>query len=194
MTGAPTWRLAWHRAGPAAFHEHCTLEVRSSGLSMTGTVLGAEHDLPVRVDYSVATDDAGFTTAVHVTDQQGFQRRSVNLTRDSSGTWTLAGSHAVDLEGCTDIDLGCSPSTNALPVRRLGLRVSESRTVQVAWLRFPQLTVHRVCQTYTRLDTSRYRYASGAFEADLFVDDDDLVVRFAEWRRIAIVRGSGPMP
>lgn len=188
MTDAPTWRLAWHRVGPAAFHEHCTMDARSTGLSMTGTVLGVEDHLPVRVDYSVQTDAAGFTTQVLVTDLRGFERRTVTVTRDASGSWSIAGRHAADLEGCTDIDLGCSPATNALPLRRLGLRVSESRTVLAAWLPFPQLTVHRASQTYTRLSASRYRYASGAFEADLIVDDDGLVVRYDEWRRTSIVR------
>lgn len=188
MTDTPTWRLAWHRAGPAAFHEHCTVDARSVGLSIHGTVLGAEDDLPVRVDYMVLTDDAGLTTQVHVTDVRGFERRSVALARDAAGSWTVSGRHAADLEGCTDIDLGCSPSTNALPMRRLGLRVSESQTIQAAWLRFPQLTVHRASQTYTRLEANRYRYASGAFEADLMVDDDGLIVRYDQWRRTAIVR------
>ena len=95
------------------------------------------------------------------------------------------------LDGCTDVDLGFSPSTNALPIRRLGLQVSQSRTVQVAWLRYPQLTVERVAQTYTRLDATTCRYASGSFEADLTVDDDGFVVEYDEWRRAAIVRVCG---
>lgn len=186
---APTWRVAWLREGAASFHEHCTMDARSTGLWMDGTVLGVEDDLPVRVDYSVMADDSGFTTQVHVTDRRGLEQRSLNLTRDASGNWSRDGAHAADLEGCTDIDLGCSPSTNSLPLRRLELRPSESRSVQVAWLRFPQLSVHRATQTYTRLDASTYRYASGAFVADVIVDDDGLVVRYDQWHRTAIVRG-----
>ena len=112
-------------------------------------------------------------------------------TRAAAGPST--GARRPSLEGCTDVDLGFSPSTNALPIRRLALQVGQSRTVQVAWLRFPQLTVARTVQTYTRLDTTRYRYASGDFEADLTVDDDGFVVDYDEWRRTATA-GFGDSP
>jgi hypothetical protein len=39
-------------------------------------------------------------------------------------------------EGCLDIDLGFSPSTNLLPIRRLTLAVGEAATVRAAWLPF----------------------------------------------------------
>ena len=87
------------------------------------------------------------------------------------------------LKGCTDVDLGCSPSTNTLPIRRLRLAIGASHTIQAAWVRFPELVVVKTPQTYARLDESTYRYASGTFEADLTVDEDGLVAQYAEWRR-----------
>jgi hypothetical protein len=178
-------RLAWRRSGRVEVDEHCTVYQHAAGLSLKGTVLGAEDGLPVRVEYTVLTDADGLTTEVHVTDLRGFRSRATTLTRDARGSWTLDGGQAPSLEGCTDIDLGCSPSTNALPIRRLALDVGESRTVVVAWLRFPQLTVVRTVQIYARLDTTRYRYASGDFEAELSVDHDGFVVDYDEWRRTA---------
>ena len=41
-------------------------------------------------------------------------------------------------------------------------------------------------QTYTRLDESTYRYASGTFEAELTVDDDGLVAGYGVWRRTGV--------
>ena len=52
-----------------------------------------------------------------------------------------------------------------------------------AWVRFPELTVVKADQKYTRLDEFTYRYSSGTFEAELTVDDDGLVATYAEWRR-----------
>ena len=46
-----------------------------------------------------------------------------------------ADSRAVD--GCRDIDLNFSPSTNVLPIRRLSLDVGDQAAVRAAWLRFP---------------------------------------------------------
>ena len=37
-----TRRVAWRRSDEIATDEHCTLTVRDGGLSLVGTVLGAE--------------------------------------------------------------------------------------------------------------------------------------------------------
>ena len=48
-----TRRVAWRRSDEVETDEHCTLTTRDSGLSLDGTVLGAEGGLPVRVEYRV---------------------------------------------------------------------------------------------------------------------------------------------
>ena len=184
-----TRRVAWRRSDEVETDEHCTLSRRDSGLSLVGTVLGSEGGAPVRVEYRVLTDPAGFTTAVHVRDLRGFEQRTLTLNRDPKGSWTIDGQSARALKGCSDVDLGCSPSTNTLPIRRLGLGIGSAKTIQAAWIRFPALTVEKAAQTYTRLDEFTYRYASGTFEAELTVDDDGLVAQYAEWRRTGIAFG-----
>ncbi|MEO8570055.1 MAG: putative glycolipid-binding domain-containing protein [Chloroflexota bacterium] len=184
-----TRRVAWRRSDAVATDEHCTLTVRDGGLSLVGTVLGAEDGLPVRIEYRVLADAAGLTTAVHVRDLRGFEQRTMTLERDAKGNWTLDGTVAKTLKGCTDVDLGCSPSTNSLPVRRLRLGVGAKTTIKAAWIRFPELTVAKAAQTYTRLDEFTYRYSSGDFEADLTVDDDGLVAAYAVWQRTGIAMG-----
>ena len=129
------------------------------------------------------------TTAVHVRDLRGFEIRTLGLERNAKGSWTVDGIAMRSLKGSTDVDLGCSPSTNTLPIRRLRLAIGASQTIQVAWVRFPGLTVVKAPQTYTRLDESTYRYSSGTFEADLTVDEDGLVATYAEWRRTGYAIG-----
>ena len=184
-----TRRVAWRRSDEVQADEHCALTVRSGGFSLVGTVLGAEGGVPVRIEYRVMANGAGMTTAVHVRDQRGFETRTIALARDAKGGWTLDGRAAPALRRCTDIDLGCSPSTNTLPIRRLRLGIGASQTIQAAWVRFPELTVVKAAQTYTRLDELTYRYASGAFEAELTVDDDGLVTNYAVWQRTGIADG-----
>jgi hypothetical protein len=184
-----TRRVAWRRSDHAPADEHCTLTLRDSGLSLVGTILGAEDGLPVRIEYRVLTDAAGLTSAVHVRDLRGFAGRTLSIARDAKGGWTVDGLVARALRGCSDVDLGCSPSTNTLPIRRLRLGVGASRTIRAAWVRFPDLTVDKATQTYARLDEFTYRYASGTFEGDLTVDDDGLVTEYAEWRRIGVAIG-----
>ena len=64
-----------------------------------------------------------------------------------------------------------------------------SRTSQAAWVRFPELTVHKAAQTYERLDEFTYRYSSGAYEAELVVDDDGVVAHYDVWERTGVADG-----
>ena len=184
-----TTRVVWRRSDEIEADEFCTLTVRDAGLSLVGTVIGAEGGVPVRIEYRVLADGGGLTTAAHVRQVRGFGQRSIVLTRDAKGGWSMDGRRLPALRGCTDVDLGCSPSTNTLPIRRLRLGIGGSKTIQAAWVRFPELDVVKAAQTYKRLDETTYHYASGTFEADLSVDDDGLVTSYAEWRRTAIALG-----
>jgi len=184
-----TRRVAWRRSDEVATDEHCTLNLRDSGLSLVGTVLGAEGSLPVRIEYRVLTDGAGLTTAVHVRDLRGFESRTLTLERDAKGSWRINNQAARTLKGCTDVDLGCSPSTNTLPIRRLRLATGASKTLNAVWVRFPELTVTKAAQTYTRLDELTYRYARGDVEAELTVDDEGLVTSYAVWQRTGVAIG-----
>ena len=182
-------RVAWRRSDEVETDEHCTLTLRDGGLSLVGTVLGAEGGVPVRIEYRVLADGAGMTTAAHVRDLRGFEQRTIALERDPKGNWSVDGKVVKALKGCTDIDLGCSPSTNTLPIRRLRLGVGATKTIQAAWLTFPDLAIVKAAQKYTRIDEFTYRYASGTFEAELTVDDDGLVAAYAEWRRTGVAMG-----
>jgi len=185
-----TRRVAWRRSDEIETDEHCTLTVRDSGLSLVGTVLGSEAGAPIRIEYRVLTDATGLTTATHVRDLRGFETRILALERDAKGNWSVDGKTVRGLKGCTDVDLGCSPSTNTLPIRRLRLAPGTSSTIKAAWVRFPELVVVKAPQTYTRLDEFTWRYASGTFEAELTVDDDGLVAMYADWRRTGLATGA----
>ena len=134
-------------------------------------------------------DGTGSTAAVHVRDLRGFAQRTLTLARNPKGAWTVDGVAAKALRGCHDVDLGCSPSTNTLPIRRLRLGVGGSKTIQAAWVRVPELTVEKSAQTYSRLDEFTYRYASGTFEAELIVDEDGVVAQYAAWERTGVASG-----
>jgi uncharacterized protein len=184
-----TRRVAWRRSDEVQTDEHCTLTQRDTGLSLVGTILGAEDSGPVRIEYRVLTNAEGLTTAAHVRDLRGFEQRTLTLERDPKGNWTVDGSKVRGLKGATDVDLSCSPSTNTLPIRRLRIGVGASKTIKAAWVRFPELTVVKADQTYTRIDEFTYRYASGDFEAELTVDDEDLVAAYADWARTGVAIG-----
>jgi hypothetical protein len=184
-----TTRVAWRRTDEIETDEQCTLTVRPGGLSLVGTVIGADGGQPIRIEYRVMADAAGTTTAAHVRDLRGFEQRTVALARDAKGSWTVDGKAVRGLKGCTDVDLGFSPSTNTLPIRRLRLGVGQSKAIKAAWVRFADLSVVKAEQTYTRLDEFTYRYASGTYEGELVVDDEGLVASYGVWRRTALAVG-----
>ena len=88
------------------------------------------------------------------------------------------------MERSIDLDLNFSPSTNLLPIRRLGLVVGQEAAVQAAWLRFPSFTLEPLAQRYRRLDATTYRYesAGGEFVTELRVNAAGFVTRYpAYW-------------
>lgn len=184
-----TRRISWRRSDEVRADEVCTITVRDAGISLVGTVLGAEDGLPIRTEYRILTDASGATSAVHVRDLRGFGQRTLTLARDAKGAWTVDGVAVRELKGSLDADLGCSPSTNTLPIRRLHLGTGSSKTIKAAMIRFPDLVVEPVAQTYTRLDEYTYRYTSGAFDSELIVDEDGVVAQYASWERTGVATG-----
>jgi hypothetical protein len=54
------------------------------------------------------------------------------LATDGSGRWgEMNGAHRTELDGCRDLDLGCTPFTMMLPVRRLPVDVGDEFEVPV---------------------------------------------------------------
>ena len=105
---------------------------------------------------------------------------------DSGQRWRLNNVDCPAVVGRIDVDLGFSPSTNTLPIRRLNLAIGEEAQVHAAWLGFPSLTLERLDQTYRRTGDATYEYRSdgGRFQAKLEVDHDGLVVNYPGlWRR-----------
>jgi hypothetical protein len=165
--------------------ERFTLSVSADGFDFDGLLLQAHQDVPYVARYTIRVDEAWRTRAVEVAIENG-GRNSISLEIDGAGHWTDNRKPLSDLDGCVDVDLEWSPSTNALPIRRLALLPGESKAVSAAWVRFPSLEVERLDQTYERLDDRRYRYKSGRFTAELLVDDDGLVVQYGfNWKAVA---------
>jgi len=122
--------------------------------------------------YEILCNDDWSTQRVRVSGRVGDRRIDVDLT-------------AKDLAPSVDIDLNFSPSTNTLPIRRLGLEIGERKEVIAAWLRFPSFTLEPLEQAYTRLTENTYRYENSAsgFTAELRVNEEGLVLDYGDiWK------------
>jgi hypothetical protein len=156
---------------------------------LRGTILLRHEGRDFEARYEVRCDEAWRTRGCDVTLREGGGERHLRLAA-GEGRWTRDGGTAVPgVEGALDVDLGWTPSTNTLPIRRLRLPAgAHSGPLVAAWIRFPELSVEPLAQDYVRLDERRYRYSSagGAFTAELDVDEDGLVTRYDRfWERVS---------
>ncbi len=179
--------VVWRRLDLFAL-EYFQLRERADAIGLSGTIVMVDDAVPLRAEYQIRCDRSWITQTVRVTLTRGTESRELDLVTDEQRRWWSNGQELRQVAGCIDIDLSITPSTNTLPVRRLALRPGESRDVNAAWVKFPELTVAPLPQRYVRTDEGRYRYASlgDDFTADIDVDDMGIVVRYPPlWQRVA---------
>ena len=166
-------------------HESARVFLRDSRWHLAGSALFAHEGRACRLDYSVVCDAAWQTVSGRVSGWLGADTVELHVSVDSARRWRLNGRDCPAVAGCVDIDLNWSPSTNLLPIRRLGLAPGQKAEVRAAWLRFPSFALEPLDQRYRRLDESTYRYESGggSFVADLEVNEAGLVVHYPGFAR-----------
>lgn len=185
---AVTRELIWRRVMDERSFEHARVRRGPEGVELSGLLIVSEEGAPLRAEYSIVCDGAWRTRRVSVTQSWRGEHRTLTLEHDGEGHWRRNGQVAEELKGCTDVDLGLTPSTNALPINRLRLHEGAREEILAAWVRFPSLEVIPARQGYTRVGPARYRYENvgSDFTAMLDVDADGLPIDYANiWRRLA---------
>jgi hypothetical protein len=104
---------------------------------------------------------SGGTESAEISGVIGSREVDLTVSVDAKRRWSVNGVELGAVEGCVDIDLGFSPSTNLLPIRRLALAVGEEAMVRAAWPAFPSLDFAALPQVYRREGKTTYRYESG---------------------------------
>lgn len=110
------------------------------------------------------------------------------LGTDGAGRWgEVNGAHRPDLDGCSFLDLGCTPFTNTLPIRRLALDVGDGADITAAVVDVETLGIVPVQQRYEHLAPQRWRYSNldTGFNTEVAVDEYGLVHDYPEhFRRV----------
>lgn len=178
--------LLWRRLDYPGL-EHFRLTEEAEGPRLRGVVIAKPDDKPVRVDYEIDCTPGWQTRRARIVMEHGAHSERLELTCDTQRMWRRDGVHLPALDGCEDVDLSITPSTNTLPIRRLALEMGERRSVTAAWIRFPQLGIEPLEQVYERIGDRLFRYTSagGAFTADLQVDELGIVMHYPpSWERV----------
>jgi len=162
------------------------LFLQDSYWHLAGTAVFAHNQQPCRLDYLVVCDSEWQTLSGRVAGWVGNETVEIELSADSARRWRLNGTECPAVAGCTDLDLNFSPSTNLLPIRRLGLAIGQEAEVRAAWLRFPTFTLEPLEQLYRRIDAETYRYesAGGRFVTELQVNAAGFVTHYPDFWQV----------
>jgi hypothetical protein len=148
--------MRWRRLDVPG-REEARVERTGAGWRLSGE-LEVHESVIARLRYVIECDfDWCTRTALIDGDVDGRAVRFA-VVGDGAGNWTHDGVPAPSVTGALDVDLGFTPATNTLPIRRLALPVRASADVRSAWLRFPELRLQPLEQTYTREAERIYRY------------------------------------
>jgi hypothetical protein len=174
-------------------HEIATIRDQSDGWLVLGVALFVETGSPCRMVYEIRCDAQWTTRECRLRGAIGARSVHLDIERDVGGAWSVDGADVAEIRGCADIDLGFSPVTNLLPIRRLALPIGARAGVSAAWVRFPELTLELLEQTYTHAASDRYTYesAGGQFRRELTVDAFGCVVDYPGIWHTEATTGSG---
>jgi hypothetical protein len=164
--------------------------------TMKGTVILLLDQVPILVNYEIASDKRWKTRSIKISQQMPDNKNmNIDLRVSREQIWreydTYTLSHhstVIDFaSGLYDVDLQVTPATNSLPINRLNLKEGESQEIDVVWIGMPGLTLHRQEQKYSRINGRYYKFEipSTGFKAQLEVDKLGFVINYGTlWHRL----------
>lgn len=179
MTMPTNDTIVWQRLDLPG-HELCSVSSGEKGHLLTGSSIFVAKGHKCLLSYRVVCDAAWKTQEVHVVGNINDEPIHVVLMVEPGNVWTLNGVEQPQVEGCIDVDLAFSPATNLLPIRRCNMAIGDSEQAIAAWLTFPELTLEKLPQRYTRQSESIFHYVSsgGDFETELTVTSSGFVSNY----------------
>lgn len=167
--------MRWRRIDVPG-REEARVERAASGWRLNGELEVEETGLAARLRYVIECDLEWRTRSAVIEGEAAGSPIRIALAADGLGNWSRDGVPVTDVDGALDVDLGFTPATNTLPIRRLALAVGASAPVRSAWFRFPELRLEPLEQTYTREGELMFGYCAlvdgepfiGRLETDVF--------------------------
>lgn len=179
------------------------MEMAQRGIMAVGTQIAID-PVPYHLSYRLEAADDFVTRVLDVDVRGAGWARSLALRHDGRGRWSWESDHegnvgldppggdpalARELIGAVDCDLGLSPLTNLMPIRRHGLHEGYGAAdIVVAWVSVPDLKLYSYAQRYesisSRGEGSVVRFIdrglADGFTADLQLDADGLIEVYPE--------------
>jgi uncharacterized protein len=186
--------MRWRRIDVPG-REEARIDQTADGWRLTGQLEVEEPSGSAQLMYLIECEPDWRTRLAVVTGSAWGAPIRFELGADGTGHWTLNGSPLPLVEGALDVDLGFTPATNLLPIRRLDLAVGERARVWTTWLRFPELRVEALEQSYQREAARIFCYDAVVdgekFQARLDTDELGRILRYEGlWEAESALPGS----
>jgi uncharacterized protein len=168
--------------------EHVRLSVNpdTGSIQAEGILIGVNEEKPYTSFYEIEFTPDFMVRAFNVGERP-------MMSHDGNGHWhdDINSFKRQEFDGCTDIDITATPFTNALAIRRLGLKPGESADIKVVYvdvfkrrlnLRGHSHYLYPAAQRYTCITPHLYRFEMPSidFTAEIPVDDDGFVLDYPE--------------
>lgn len=171
-------QILWRRLDLPG-HDACRIWRDGEVQTLGGVAVWRDPAGPAHMTYLVACNPDWVTRSVRVQGRIGARDLTLSVHRADTGEWRVNGESLPDLHGLQDIDLGFTPATNTLPIRRMRAARQDAAEIAAVWLDPADWTLKRLPQTYRRTDAG-WHYTSPGFATDLTVDADGLVTDYPD--------------
>ncbi len=149
--------ILWQRLDTPG-HDACTIDRHETGWRLCGGAVFRHDGAPARLTYEVVCDTAWRTRHGRVEGWLGDRPVDFRIAHPNGDGWTLNEVTVPELAACVDLDLGFTPATNLLPLRRLDLAEHQAADAPAAWLDVAAGTLSLLAQRYERRSLATYWY------------------------------------
>lgn len=169
-------QILWRRLDLPG-HDTCRIWQDGGRRGLDGAAVWADPSGPAHLAYLVTCDEGWITRSVRVQGRVGLQEITLSIHRDDLGNWRAAGEELSEFSGLQDIDLGFTPATNTLPIRRMMQQGQSDAALAAVWLDPADWSLKRLPQTYQRAEGG-WDYTSDGFAARLATDASGFVTDY----------------
>ncbi|RYY61478.1 MAG: hypothetical protein EOO24_59045, partial [Comamonadaceae bacterium] len=125
--------ILWQRLDVPG-HDACRLEHSDAAWQLDGAAVFRQADGQIaQLHYRVRCDSAWHTQWGTVRGWIGNRAVDLSAVHDAKGRWTLNDTPVADLAHCVDLDLGFTPATNLIALRRMHLQPGEQSAAPAAF-------------------------------------------------------------
>ncbi|WP_185968465.1 putative glycolipid-binding domain-containing protein [Paracoccus sp. M683] len=171
--------ILWRRLDRPG-HDACRLWSEGALWRIEGMAVWADASGPAQIAYEVSASEDWVTRSARLMGRAGKRAVSLSIHRDDLGNWRVNGESVPEVTGLRDIDLGFTPATNTLPIRRMRAARQDGADLAGAWLDPDDWQLKPLPQHYERRGDNGWHYRSPShdFTADLTIDGDGLVTDY----------------